>query len=301
MGKNLILFFLMLLFISLIGCTQVEQQIDDDNIKILSTNYPLNYFAKRISGNDNINFFPSMDGDPAFWEPSPEDITNMQESDIILINGASYEKWLTSVSLPQRKIIDTSNVFESQLIVMEESVDHAHGPSGDHSHSGTAFTKWLDFNQAAFQAKAIKDVMIKQNIGDEKDLNENFQNLVNDLEELDTRIHEIADGNSEVALLASHPVYQYFARRYNLNIEAVMWEPDSFPEPNQWEELYDLVKIHPAKYMIWEGEPLQESINKLEEMGIKSIVFDPLGNRPDEGDFMDGMNQNVDNLEEIFK
>jgi len=161
----------------------------------------------------------------------------MQQSDIILLNGATYEKWQTSVSLPKRNIVDTSKYFHDQLIVMEEAVDHAHGPTGEHSHSGTAFTTWIDLNQAAFQVKAIKDAMAKQNVSSMDLLNRNFESLIEDLRALDTEINKISKGHSKVPVIASHPVYQYFARRYKLNINAVMWEPDVFPDEQMWKHL----------------------------------------------------------------
>ena len=272
-----------------------------DEVKVFASNYPLSYFADRISGNSKIVNFPEIDGDPAFWEPKPADIITMQQSDIILLNGATYEKWQTAVSLPKRKIVDTSKTFRKRLIMMEESVDHAHGPSGDHSHSGTAFTTWIDINQAAFQAKAIKDAMAKKNVSSEGALNKNFESLIEDLRALDTQINNIAQGHSKVSLIASHPVYQYFARRYGLNIKAVMWEPDAFPDEQMWTKLEETVKEHPAKWMIWEGKPLPQSVAKLKEMGIESIVFDPCGNRPDRGDFISVMKSNVANLQRIFK
>jgi zinc transport system substrate-binding protein len=272
-----------------------------EEVKVFASNYPLSYFAERISGNAEIVIFPEIDGDPAFWEPTTADIITMQQSDIILLNGASYEKWRTTVSLPKRKIVDTSKAFRSQYIFMEEAVDHAHGPSGAHSHSGTAFTTWIDLNQAAFQAKAIRDAMAKQNISSEKVLKKNFKSLIEDLRVLDTEINEITRGHSKVPLVASHPVYQYFARRYGLNIKAVLWEPDVFPDEQMWTHLKEIVKEHPAKWMIWEGEPLPQSIAKLKEMGIESIVFDPCGNQPERGDFLSVMRQNVENLRKIFK
>lgn len=272
-----------------------------EETKIFASNYPLSYFAQRISGNSEIVNFPEIDGDPAFWGPEPEDIVTMQQSDIILLNGATYEKWQMGVSLPKRKIVDTSKAFHEQLILMEEAVDHAHGPSGAHSHSGTAFTTWIDLNQAAFQAKAVKDALAKKNVSSEKELNKNFEILINDLRDLDTKINEITQGRSDVPLVASHPVYQYFARRYRLNIKAVMWEPDAFPDEQMWMHLEGIIKEHPAKWMIWEGEPLPESVAKLKEMGIESIVFDPCGNKPDSGDFISVMKSNVENLREIFR
>ncbi|MDX2441662.1 MAG: zinc ABC transporter substrate-binding protein, partial [Desulfobacterales bacterium] len=152
-----------------------------EKVKVFASNYPLSYFAERISGQSEIVVFPEIDGDPAFWEPEPENIVMAQQSDIIFLNGATYEKWQMSVSLPKRKIVNTSKAFYEQLITMEGSVDHAHGPTGDHSHSGTAFTTWIDLNQAAFQAKAVKDALAKKNVSTEKILNKNFDSLINDL------------------------------------------------------------------------------------------------------------------------
>jgi zinc transport system substrate-binding protein len=272
-----------------------------EEVKVFASNYPLSYFAERISGKSEIVVFPEIDGDPAFWEPGPADIAAIQQSDIILLNGATYEKWQTAVSLPKRKIVDTSKAFREQYIIMEEAVDHAHGPTGAHSHSGTAFTTWIDLNQAAFQANAIKDAMAKQKILPEEVLNRNFDSLIEDLRTLDTGISEITRGNSEVPLVASHPVYQYFARRYGLNIKAVMWEPDVFPDEQMWTQLEEIVREHPAKWMLWEGEPLPQSVAKLKEMGIKSIVFDPCGNKPESGDFLSVMKENMENLREVFR
>jgi zinc transport system substrate-binding protein len=269
-------------------------------VKVFASNYPLSYFATRISGDPKIVNFPEMDGDPAFWEPTTDAIVTVQQSDVILLNGATYEKWRTSVSLPKGKIVDSSKAFQKRYILMEEAVDHAHGPTGAHSHSGTAFTTWIDLNQAAFQANAVRDALAKKKVASEEVLNENFDALIKDLKHLDTKINETTKGQSAVPLLASHPVYQYFARRYGLNIRAVMWEPDVLPDEKLWTELGEIIKEHPAKWMIWEGRAMPKSAAKLKEMGIGSIVFDPCGNRPESGDFLSVMNENVKNLKKIF-
>lgn len=287
-------------FILMLCLCVICSSVNAKEVSVFASNYPLSYFAERISGNSEIIFFPEIDGDPAFWEPNTDNIIAMQQSDIILLNGATYEKWKMAVSLPKRKIVNTSQAFREQFIMIEESVDHSHGPTGDHSHSGTAFTTWIDFNQAAFQAKAIKEEMVKKNVAPEKELNNNFESLINDLKDLDTQINKITQGNSKVPLLASHPVYQYFARRYRLNIKTVMWEPDTLPDEKMWAQLEEIVKKHPAKWMIWEGTPLQKSVRKLKELGIESIVFDPCGNRPDSGDFMSVMKENVGNLKGVI-
>ena len=53
--------------------------------------------------------------------------------------------------------------------------------------------------------------------------------------------------------------------------------------------------------MIWEGDPIKSAVDVLEAMDIQSAVFDPCGNVPTEGDFLTVMQQNVDNLEPVFR
>ena len=36
-------------------------------------------------------------------------------------------------------------------------------------------------------------------------------------------------------------------------------------------------------------------------MGIKSAVFDPVGNVPEHGDFLSNMRQNIENLKPVFR
>jgi len=95
-------------------------------------------------------------------------------------------------------------------------------------------------------------------------------------------------------------VYDYFSERYNLNIKSVHWEPDEMPNQEQWMELRNILKEHPAKWMIWEGNPIEACVNQLKSMGISSAVFDPCGNVPKKGDFLAVMQQNVESLRLVF-
>ena len=45
--------------------------------------------------------------------------------------------------------------------------------------------------------------------------------------------------------------------------------------------------------MVWEGEPLESMVDALAERGISSVVFDPCGNRPGEGDYLSVMAGNA--------
>jgi zinc transport system substrate-binding protein len=102
-------------------------------------------------------------------------------------------------------------------------------------------------------------------------------------------------------LLASHPVYQYLARRYSLNLNSVMWEPDVLPAEHEWQTLAELCEGHPAAWTLWEGEPLDETSRRLHRIGVQSAVFDPCANRPVSGDFLSVMSDNLENLARVFE
>jgi len=273
-----------------------------NRLTIYVVNYPLQYFAQRIAGEHAEVTFPTTgDEDPALWQPTIEIIAGYQQADLILLNGANYAKWVDRVSLPQRKLVDTSASFRDHYIHVKAGTTHSHGPGGDHSHTGTAFTTWLDFNQAAEQARAIADAMTRKQPALEEVFVRNFTALEADLLALDKLIQSIVATRPDLPLMASHPVYQYFQRRYGLNLQSVMWEPGEVPGEVQWTGLERILKEHPARWMIWESEPHPQSVKRLRGMGVESIVFNPAANRPEAGDFLSVMRQNVTHLQRVFK
>ena len=129
----------------------------------------------------------------------------------------------------------------------------------------------------------------------------NFTALEADLLGIDQEIQSIVGTRPDLPLVVSHPVYQYFQRRYGLKLQSLMWEPDEVPDEARWTGLEQILKEHPASWMIWEGEPLPQSVERLRGLGVESIVFSPAANRLEEGDFLSVMRQNVMNLQRVFK
>jgi zinc transport system substrate-binding protein len=273
-----------------------------EKLGVYVVNYPLKYLAERIAGDHAEVVFPApADEDPAFWIPDVETITDYQQADLILLNGATYAKWVEKVTLPGSRLVDTSKRFKERYIRTEGALTHTHGTEGEHAHEGVAFTTWLDFDLAAKQAEAIADALARKRPDLKETFQENYGQLESDLRGLDQDIIALVSKDPPQPLVASHPVYDYFARRYALNIRAVHWEPDEAPNEEQMAEVRNILKGHAAEWMIWEGEPMVESVGKLKAVGIKSLVFDPCGNVPAQGDFLAVMRQNVKNLELAFQ
>lgn len=272
-----------------------------EKFTVYTVNYPLAYFAERIGGAHVEIVFPAPpDVDPAFWVPDSTTIGKYQQADLILLNGAGYSKWTANVSLPLLRTVDTSKSFRDTLIFMTDEITHSHGPGGDHSHAGTAFTTWLDFSQAVQQAEAIYLALSKNLPDHQKQLKDNFQKLKTDLLELDQQLLELSALKPGIPLFGSHPIYQYLARRYGLNMRMVMWEPNENPGEQNWRELKSMQTEQSASWMIWEDEPLQTSTDRLAEMGVRGLVFSPCFNRPERENFITVMKQNIENLRVVY-
>ena len=129
---------------------------------------------------------------------------------------------------------------------------------------------------------------------------ERFTPLEKELTALDAEIRSTAASAPEIRVIFSHPVYQYFKRRYGVQGASVHWEPDAMPDEEMWNEFQQLLRQQPVKWMLWEGEPLPEIVERLSGLGVESVVVDPCGNTPDSGDFLSVMRQNVKSLQRVF-
>lgn len=287
------------------GDSQAEKSLAKESrgpIEIYTVNYPLADFAERIGGDLVDVVFPAPAGvDPAFWSPDGDTIAAYQGADLILLNGATYAKWVGQATLPATKVVDTSSAFADRLIELAGAITHSHGPGGEHEHGGWAFTTWLDPTLAIEQARAIADALASLRPDQSDEIRARFSRLESELIALDDRFSAAAGRIGDTPLVFSHPVYQYLVRRYGLNAVQVHWEPDEAPGPEAWAGLEATLQSHPARWMVWEGEPLTETVERLEGLGLASLVFDPCANRPEEGDYFTVMANNASALEMVSR
>jgi zinc transport system substrate-binding protein len=271
---------------------------------LVASNYPLFFFAREIAGESEDAaqiVLPEIEGDPAFWAPSAEQIQLMQSADLVLLNGAGYESWLDWVTLDRDRLLDTSAGFTDKLIELEETATHQHGPEGEHSHPGTAFTTWLDPRLAMEQAEAVAAALESLAPDQVERFRNNLSALQSRLSDLDRELADTFAALGEQAILFSHPVYQYLQRRYGLNGISLHWEPDAEPSASAWIELQKILQQHPAAIMLWEAEPLSSTAARLSELGVQSIVFRTASNRPGQGDYFNVLSGNAKGLQSALK
>lgn len=279
------------------GCDRPVPELpatDTEPLAVYAVNYPLAYFAERIGGDVvEVGFPAPADVDPAFWQPTPDIVARYQDADLVLLNGAGYADWITTAPLQGSRQLDTGAGFADRTIAITDAATHTHGAGGEHSHDELAFTTWLDLELAAVQARAVSDALIRALPAHEAALTSRSQTLLDDLSSLDAQLLALSDAPP---MLASHPVYQYLERRYQLDLHSLHWEPDSVPEAADWAELDALLTRRPVRWMLWEGPPLPEIEAELARRGLTVLVFEPCGNRPGSRDLLEVFRENVVSL-----
>jgi len=272
-----------------------------DRLSVYVVNYPLQYFAERVGGDLVEVHFPAPAGvDPSNWVPEDAVVQRYQQSDVIFLNGATYEKWVGQVTLPDEKLVDTSAGFKDHLIEIADAVTHTHGAHGAHTHAGVASRTWLDPQLSIEHARVIKETLVRKLPDQAEVITGRFEELEKDLQAFDHAMNELIGNDRDQPLLTSHPVYQYLGARYRLNLKDLHWEPEDLPGDAEWEELDKILAEHPAKFILWEDTPLDATVERLEERGITSVVYDKCRNKPAEGDFLTVMWQNHENLKVAF-
>ena len=261
------------------------------------TNYPLKWICESLLESSSLVYYPiPSDIDPAFWTPTNETLQKMLAGKKIITNGATYEKWLETTSLPLSRLFDSTIDKKSDYVIIKDAIKHEHD-GHVHSHDGTAFTTWL---QEEFMVQQITTVSkelqslypaIKDQIVSQEKV------LIKQVNELHALMKD--SFKSQKKFLASHPIYQYLAKDQDLDIVDFEWEPDAIPSAKQWQE-FEAKKSH-STYMLWEDNPNMETAEKLKSLGIKVIVFRQCGNIPPSNDYIKEMKNNLTNVDTALK
>jgi len=269
-----------------------------DRPRVVAVNQVLHDFAERLLDGDADVVFPVPEGvDPSFWRPSIADISMIQSADLILLNGAGFATWIDRVSLPRSRLVNTSAGFEDRYIVTE-SITHSHGDGGQHAHEGVAAYTWLNPMQALAQAEAIASAVIARDLASEKDVKARLTELRADLTQLDATAQDALRDAQGVAMIATHPRFQYFARRYSLSITSLEWEAGAMPSDDQLAELASLAQELGARVLIWEAQPPAAAFEAADALGLTSVVFEPWASAGTSHTFIDAYTNAVSGISE---
>ncbi|MGI8317038.1 metal ABC transporter solute-binding protein, Zn/Mn family [Halobacillus mangrovi] len=251
-----------------------------DELKIYTTVYPLQFFAKQIAGDQaTVESILPPGSDPHTYEPTSKEMVEFAEADAFIYNGAGLESYAKQIS----ESIQSENVKileASKGINLEEHVHNHEGEKGthedEHAHEGKEGIHeeeesnhedersghnhgdqdphvWLDPIRSIQLAENVKDILIELNPEQEKTYNENFKELKSNLESLDQEFHDQLEKAPKNKIIVSHAAYGYWEQAYGIEQIAVSGlSPTNEPSQKELETIIETAKQHNLNHVFFE-------------------------------------------------
>ena len=297
----------------LIGCgTQpADTAADDGRLRVLTSFYPMYDFACKIGGDciDVINMVPSGT-EPHDWEPSTNDLKNLEKADVFIYNGADMEPWADDLLVSRS---DTLHVVEAsenvELRTTDGEHEHAHEHEGaDHHHGDFDPHVWLDPENAKIEMEAIRDALCAADPENSTVFQSNYEKYAAELDALDAEFREKLAPLPNRTIVVAHEAFGYLCDAYGLTqvgIEGL--SPDSEPDPGRMAEVIDFIREHSISTIFFEelvSPKVAEAIAS--ETGAQAKMLSPLEGLSDEqaaagADYFSVMHDNLAALMEALK
>lgn len=114
MNKSIKYSLLLIISLLITGCS-VKEAAGSGKPIVYASFYPVHDLVSSVAGDTlDLRMFMPPDQDPHLWEPTPRDMKRLSEAELLIVNGANMEKWLSKVSesLPHLKILKLSDGIE---------------------------------------------------------------------------------------------------------------------------------------------------------------------------------------------
>ena len=219
--KKIALVIILVISFFIVGCGKEKIEY---KYNIVVTSFPGYDFTRAVIKDvDDINvemlLKPGVETHD--FEPTPQDIINIKNSDIFIYVGGESDSWIDNITkdldLNKTKIIklmDIVDLFEEETVEgMEEEDEEEEAEYDEHI--------WTSPNNAVKIINVIKEEVEKIDVNNSNKYEENANNYINQLKEIDNEIRDIVNTSKrkEIVFGDRFPL-RYFVEEYGLSYRA---------------------------------------------------------------------------------
>lgn len=297
----------------LMGCNKVQDKSinnknGDTTLNIVTSFYPIYIstlnIVKDIPNVNITNMTKAQTGCLHDYQLTPQDLKTLENTDILVVNGAGMESFLKDIiaQYPNIKVIDASKDLN---LLEDNNHDHSHDDH-DHEHEYNAHV-WVSVSGNIDQVKNISSQLETLDSKNKDLYKENTNNYVAKLENLKTEMHSELDNLTNKDIITFHEAFPYFAKEFNLNIVGVIeTEPDSEPSAKEIENIISTVRKYNIKALFTEPQYSSRVAQTIaNETGASIYELDPIvtgdSNKTAYDDYINKMKKNLNVLKEALK
>jgi zinc transport system substrate-binding protein len=245
--KKIILIFLIAVLCGVTGCRQDRNSAKENNgkITVTTTLFAPYDFVRNIAG-DRVNLYMLLPpgSESHSFEPTPQDIITIQNSDAFIYIGGESEDWVERILGSTKKdetktlaLMDVVEVFEEEIVEGmqdEEEIENEKernfiirfflslfSRGNDNDEGEYDEHVWTSPKNAILIVEAITDMLCEADSANASYYRQNAASYIEKLSEIDSVFTEIVSGaKRDTIVFADRFPFRYFADSYGLNYYA---------------------------------------------------------------------------------
>jgi len=265
------IFLLIMLSLLFAACSGDTPAGGENRLQLMATTSMVGDIVRQVGGDlVSVDILLPLGTDPHSFTPTPNDITRLAQTELLFINGAGLEEFLTPMiesAGVDLRLVNLSATLQLRRI-QGEDIEQGHG---DDPHT------WMDPNNVIIWSQIIADALAQADSDNQAVYQANADALRVDLEELDRWVRQQIEliPKDQRQLVTDHLVFGYFADRYGFQqVGAIIPGFSTLAEPSAQElaQLEDAIQRLnvPALFVSWTGNKnLAERI--AEDTGVQII------------------------------
>jgi ABC-type Zn uptake system ZnuABC Zn-binding protein ZnuA len=255
-------------------------------LRVLAAETFLADIAQNVAGSRlKVEALMPFGVDPHAYEPTPQDVVKIADSDLLITNGAGLEGWLTKLL--------TTNATKAVIIEASAGLKPRTPGAGEAVINEVDPHFWLDPTNVITYVNNIRNALITADPAGSAVYTTNAAAYILSLQELDTWVAgQVAVLPPERRLLVTnHETFGYFADRYGFTIIGTIIpsvSSDASPSAQQLAQLVNSIVATKAPAVFLENGTNPQLANQLaQETGIKVVtglythsITEPSGQAP---------------------
>lgn len=310
------------------GADRGENESDDGKISVVTTIFPQYDFVRQIAGDSvDLKMLLKPGEETHSYEPTPQDIIAIQNSDIFIYVGGENDAWVEDIldSMPKAgmvtlKLMDCVDTLEEEHVEgMQEQPGHTHEDEEDAHHEDKEEEAhsvheidehvWTSPVNASQIVEQIKDLLVESDPDNEQVYEANAAAYEEELAELDEEFRSVVDSaERSLVIFGDRFPFRYFADEYGLDYYAAFPGCASDTEPSAATMAFLINKVREEKVpAVLKMELSNENIASAiaEATGTEVRTFYSCHNLTaeefEEGEtYLSMMQKNVETLKEVL-
>lgn len=252
--------------------TETKENTKEASLHIMAATDPIYDFAKAIGG-DRVAVTDLIEGeaDEHHWEPSPQLLTQINDSELFLVSGAGLENWLDDVKASLTDKVKVLDMSEGVKLVKAEEHEDEHEHEHEHEDADASHDEheehehhhhhgiydphyWLSPKAAAKQAENVYKAMVAADPAGKETYDANYKKVQAEFDKLNKAYEEKLKPFAGRSVIVPHEAFGYLFGEYQLKqvgLEGMLAEGQ--PDAKKLAQIVDLAKKEGIKTIFYEA------------------------------------------------